>query len=242
MLFSKNRTRSPVYRKIYEQHYGPIPKDDEGRTFEIHHKDGDTENNDPANLVALSIKDHYDLHYSQGDWSACLAMSHRMKISPEEKSELARENSLRQFKNGTSGLAKWNANQGWGKLHDSSDKTIYCFEHTKTKERVYSTRYEFYKKYKMAAHQLALLIYGHHRTVYGWALITTNSDGSETNSDKQNKLKDHTIYTFRNRVTGEIVNMTRSELSKTHGVCHRALSKLIKNPNKKRIKDWIIVR
>jgi len=25
------------YRKIYEQHYGPIPVDSDGRTYEIHH-------------------------------------------------------------------------------------------------------------------------------------------------------------------------------------------------------------
>jgi hypothetical protein len=242
MIFSKNRVPSAVYRKIYEQHYGPIPKDEEGRTYEIHHKDGDDSNNDPSNLVALTIKEHYDLHYSQGDWIACLAMSHRMKISPEEKSDLARKNSLRQFENGTNPLIFRNANQGWGKLYDSSDKKIYCFEHTKTKERVHSTRYEFYTKYSLAAHHISDLVNGHHRTVHGWALITWDQNGNEINSDKQNKLKDHCIYAFKNRHTGEIVNMTRSELSKTYGVCHRALSKLIKNPNKKRVKDWIIVR
>ena len=28
------------YRKIYEAHYGPIPKDSDGKTYEIHHLDG----------------------------------------------------------------------------------------------------------------------------------------------------------------------------------------------------------
>jgi hypothetical protein len=82
-----------LYRKIYEQHHGPIPIDSDGRTFDIHHKDGDSNNNDPTNLVALSIQEHYDVHYAQNDWGACLIMSERMKISPEERSRLSSESN-----------------------------------------------------------------------------------------------------------------------------------------------------
>lgn len=56
---------STNYRKIYEQHYGPIPKDSDGRTYEIHHIDGDHSNNDPSNLKCVSIQEHYDIHHSQ---------------------------------------------------------------------------------------------------------------------------------------------------------------------------------
>ena len=35
------------YRKIYEQHHGPIPIDESGRTYDIHHIDGNHFNNDP---------------------------------------------------------------------------------------------------------------------------------------------------------------------------------------------------
>ena len=31
------------YRKIYEKVYGPIPREDNGRSFEIHHIDGNKE-------------------------------------------------------------------------------------------------------------------------------------------------------------------------------------------------------
>ena len=55
------------YRKIYQNHVGPIPKDETGRTYEIHHIDGDRENNDPNNLLCVSIKEHYDIHETQGD-------------------------------------------------------------------------------------------------------------------------------------------------------------------------------
>ncbi len=92
--------RKDNYRKIYEEARGPIPKDQEGRTYDIHHIDGNRENNDLSNLVALSIQDHYDLHFKQGDYSACLLISYRMKVSPEEKSKLASLNAKKQLLNG----------------------------------------------------------------------------------------------------------------------------------------------
>lgn len=53
------------YRKIWENTYGPIPKDPKGRTFDIHHIDGNRNNNNIENLVCLSIEDHYKIHLRQ---------------------------------------------------------------------------------------------------------------------------------------------------------------------------------
>jgi hypothetical protein len=88
-IYSKNRTSSYYYRKIYEQHHGKIPVDDSGRTYEIHHLDGDTENNSPSNLVALTIQEHFEIHKKQGDAKACLAIAARMEVSAHEKKALA---------------------------------------------------------------------------------------------------------------------------------------------------------
>ena len=55
------------YRKIYEHHHGLIPKEENGRTYEIHHIDGNHSNNNPSNLTAVTLQDHYDIHYSQQD-------------------------------------------------------------------------------------------------------------------------------------------------------------------------------
>jgi len=102
------RKDNKAYRKIYIQHYGPIPIDEDGRTYEIHHIDGNHGNNDPKNLTAVSIQEHYDIHHSQGDWAACLRMSYRMKISPEEKSMLAVLNGKRSMTRLVeSGLHPW---------------------------------------------------------------------------------------------------------------------------------------
>ena len=94
-----------IYRAIYEEYYGPIPLDIHGRTYEIHHKDGNRDNNDPSNLVALTIDEHFDIHYEQKDWAACLAISMRMKKSPEEiskiQSSVGRKSALKRIEEGT---------------------------------------------------------------------------------------------------------------------------------------------
>ena len=89
------------YRKIYEQHYGEIPRDEDGRIYEIHHIDGNHKNDSPENLMAVTIQEHYDIHYSQEDWYACLLIAERMKLSPSEISDLATKNNLKQINAGT---------------------------------------------------------------------------------------------------------------------------------------------
>jgi hypothetical protein len=90
-----------IYRHLYEQHFGPIPKDEEGRSFEIHHIDGDKNNNDLSNLVALSIQEHYNIHYKQGDWIEARAAAIRMQKSPKLISELAAMAAQKRVEEGT---------------------------------------------------------------------------------------------------------------------------------------------
>ena len=79
------------HRKIWIDHYGPIPQDQFGRSMEIHHIDGNHSNNNISNLKLVTIDEHYKIHYDQGDYGACVIMSHRMKLSPDEISELSRK-------------------------------------------------------------------------------------------------------------------------------------------------------
>ena len=53
---------SSDYRKIFMKTYGSIPKDKDGRSYEIHHIDGNNSNNSPENLKAVSIEEHYYIH------------------------------------------------------------------------------------------------------------------------------------------------------------------------------------
>jgi hypothetical protein len=88
------------YRNIYEHHYGPIPKEESGRSYEIHHIDGNHSNNNPANLKCVSIQEHYNIHYSQGDWAACVKMSSRINLPPDELVALATKNANKLVKTG----------------------------------------------------------------------------------------------------------------------------------------------
>jgi hypothetical protein len=89
------------YRKIYEQHFGKIPKDEFGRSYQIHHIDGNHNNNDISNLKCVSIQEHYDIHYSQGDWGACYLIGRKMKMSVSVLSELVRQQQYSRIASGT---------------------------------------------------------------------------------------------------------------------------------------------
>lgn len=89
-----------IYRRIYEQHHGTIPVDETGRTYDIHHIDGNHANNDVNNLVALPIKEHYNVHYKQGDYAACLLLAGQIAISPQEKSYLCSLSNTKRIEQG----------------------------------------------------------------------------------------------------------------------------------------------
>lgn len=86
------------YRKIWEEIFGPIPKDENNRSYEIHHIDGNRSNNLISNLKLVSIQEHYDIHAAQQDWGACNKILKRMNLSPEKFSKLCSENAKRQNK------------------------------------------------------------------------------------------------------------------------------------------------
>lgn len=94
------------YRKIYEKHYecSLLPGVD------IHHIDGDHDNNQPSNLQAVTLEEHYQVHKSQKEYYAAYLIGRRMKIKPEDWEQMARENGAKSGKtnyaNGI-GLSKW---------------------------------------------------------------------------------------------------------------------------------------
>lgn len=93
------------YRKIYEQHHGKIPKDNNGRSMEIHHINGNHSDNRIENLQLVTIEEHFQIHYNQGDWAACFRMAKRMTLTPQELSSIASKSSKQrteaQIKAGT---------------------------------------------------------------------------------------------------------------------------------------------
>lgn len=89
------------YRKIYENAYGPIPKDENGKSYHIHHIDGNRNNNSIENLIALSPKEHYEVHLKQKDYGAAYLLSNIIGLDSQTISESARLLALKRLENGT---------------------------------------------------------------------------------------------------------------------------------------------
>jgi hypothetical protein len=77
------------YRRIWIDYYGEIPKDDQGRSYEIHHIDGNRNNNSIENLTCISIEEHYAIHFNQGDYYACAAIKRRLELTEEDRKMLS---------------------------------------------------------------------------------------------------------------------------------------------------------
>ena len=100
---------SKDYRKIYERHHQASLI--EG--VDIHHIDGDHANNDPLNLQAVTLEEHYNIHKSQNDFYACFMIAQRMKIKPEDWIEMAKANGKKSAKQNMKrgvGLTVWAKN------------------------------------------------------------------------------------------------------------------------------------
>lgn len=89
------------YRKIYQSHVGPIPRDELGRSYEIHHIDGNRQNNSLENLKCVSLQEHFDIHFSQGDWGACHRIGAKLKLTFEELSNISKKCQHERISNGT---------------------------------------------------------------------------------------------------------------------------------------------
>lgn len=125
------------YRKIWENTYGEIPKDEYGRSYEIHHIDGNRKNNSIENLKCISIQEHYDIHFNQNDYGACKALSIRLKdkISSTEKSEITRLLHTGKKRNKITGQRISQANKG-KKLSDEHKLKISVVNKGKKRDNI----------------------------------------------------------------------------------------------------------
>jgi hypothetical protein len=112
------------YRKIWEQVYGPIPKDLDGRPYEIHHIDGNHKNNSIENLKCLTIKEHYDAHYNNGDYGACVMIAKRMGLPKDYISNIQKGTKRPGIGGVKKGTIPWNKNKSGYKLNTTEEGKI----------------------------------------------------------------------------------------------------------------------
>jgi hypothetical protein len=126
------------HRKIYEEFYGiKIPK-----FMHIHHIDGNHGNNDPLNLKLVTIKEHYDIHFSQGDYGAAYLLGLKLNISNEELSKLASLSATKANAEGKCGFILGHASAAGkkgglkgGKYAKENRTGIFALSPEKNKER-----------------------------------------------------------------------------------------------------------
>jgi hypothetical protein len=97
---------SKDYRKLYGRYHQSSLLDG----VDIHHIDGDHSNNDPKNLQAVTLEEHYNIHKSQDDFYACFMIAQRMKIKPDDWHQMAQANgrkSANANKEKGIGLVSW---------------------------------------------------------------------------------------------------------------------------------------
>ena len=100
---------STNYRKVFERYYQASLLDG----IDIHHIDGDHFNNEPSNLQAVTLEEHYNIHKSQNDYYACVMIAQRMKIKPDDWVEMAKANGKKSAEQNMErgiGLTVWAKN------------------------------------------------------------------------------------------------------------------------------------
>lgn len=67
----------------------------------VHHIDGNHLNNAPENLLEVSAKEHYRLHFERKDYGACILLAKSAGIEPDELAKIQRLHGLKCKENKT---------------------------------------------------------------------------------------------------------------------------------------------
>ena len=124
-LMENKRERG--YRLKWVKHHGSIPVDSNGRSYEIHHIDGNRKNNDISNLTCIPIEEHLRIHEELEDWGSVSLIRMRMGLPPlpswnhsETSKNKVRESNIGKIWINNGKVIKWikkgsNIPEGWKK-------------------------------------------------------------------------------------------------------------------------------
>lgn len=119
------------YRDIWIKNFGPIPKDVDGFSYEVHHKDGNHNNNDISNLQLVTIREHLNIHLLQEDWFAAALIAKRLGLGPKYISDL----QTGKKRPGVGGTKKGNVPWNKGKKGCFDEKTLQKMSETRKGKR-----------------------------------------------------------------------------------------------------------
>jgi hypothetical protein len=108
------------HRKLWIKKFGKITKDINGRALEIHHIDGNHNNNEISNLKLVTIEEHFKIHESQGDYGACMLIGKRMGLPSDYISKI----QLGKKRPGIGGVKKGSIPWNKGKKNCFTTSTI----------------------------------------------------------------------------------------------------------------------
>ena len=107
LFIIKDKMARVNYRRLWKEYHGTdIPKDEQGRSYEIHHVDGNRNNNSIENLICVSIEEHKKIHLEQGEvWVANLIADRLDKVY--EKGWQHSEETRKKMSKAHKGLNTW---------------------------------------------------------------------------------------------------------------------------------------
>ncbi len=136
------------HRKLRETYFGPIPIDNQGRTYEIHHINNDHFDNRIENLKLVTIEEHFEIHATQEDWGAYTMIAHRMGLPIDFCSKIQQGKKRPGIGGAPKGRVPWNKGKGGYKLNcDRRGRRFtpgkYSIEDIKFIRKLYNEKYKF---------------------------------------------------------------------------------------------------
>jgi hypothetical protein len=129
-----------------------------------------------------------------------------------------------------------------GMLKGAFNKTLYTFYHYDGRV-ITCTPYDLYQQYGAQQGNLAKMIAGNKsvKCVNGWSLLKDNAGKKGHNQiGFKNPSYDKKIYTFLNRTTKTVEQLTQYELRMKYNLCKSNISAVCRGKQKS-YKDWIII-
>jgi len=136
------RPYTNIHRKIYQEYFqcSLIPY------IEIHHRDGNHNNNNIENLVPVTTEEHYHLHLSNGDKAAAALIGIRAGIDVVQRQILNREQAIENNKLGKTGFKLGHASsagkiggKAGGKYAKENKTGIFALNTEQSKQRHYNS-------------------------------------------------------------------------------------------------------